>query len=174
MLDSINITTTSNLMKKNLEFLMKYFVLSIISRVTNELEFLYSKQEFADVKMLLAVCGFSQSNILKDAISQKLGPNIRVIVPEGPEVAVLKGAVLYGFEPEMVTARISRFSYGVAVKNIKSTEKGVQMHQMYVSPHSEEFDIHARKGQVLTVGQYLEEHLYVCESNEQSQVCLHR
>ncbi|CAC5408689.1 unnamed protein product [Mytilus coruscus] len=140
-----------------------------IYRVTNELEFLFSKQEFADVKMLLAVGGFSQSNILKDAISQKLGPYIRVIVPEDPEVAVLKGAVLYGFEPEIVTARISRFTYGVAVKKIKSTEKGVQM---FVSSHSEEFDIHVRKGQVLTVGHFLEEHLYVCELNEQSQVCL--
>ncbi|XP_052076768.1 heat shock 70 kDa protein 12A-like [Mytilus californianus] len=143
-----------------------------IRRVTNELEFLLSKEEFSDVKIVLAVGGFSQSNVLKNAITEKVGPYVKVVVPEDPEVAVLKGAVLYGFQPEMVTARIAKFTYGVAVKKVSFKDKGVHYHRMFVNAQSDEFDIHVKKGQMLNFGDFLDEHLYFCEVNEHK-VCFH-
>jgi hypothetical protein len=36
-----------------------------------------------------------------------------VIVPEDAELAVLKGAVLFGHKPDYIAARIARYTYGV-------------------------------------------------------------
>jgi hypothetical protein len=38
-------------------------------------------------------------------------PNYRVIVPEDVELAVLKGAVLFGHKPDYIVARITRYTY---------------------------------------------------------------
>jgi hypothetical protein len=39
-------------------------------------------------------------------------PDINVLIPEDPELAVLKGAVLFGFSPSVITARVARLTYG--------------------------------------------------------------
>jgi hypothetical protein len=44
--------------------------------------------------------------------------NLFVIIPEDAGLAVLKGAVQFGFNPKVINPRISRFTYGV------STNKG--------------------------------------------------
>jgi hypothetical protein len=36
-----------------------------------------------------------------------------VLVPEDAELAVLKGAVLFGHKPDYIVARIARYTYGV-------------------------------------------------------------
>lgn len=40
-------------------------------------------------------------------------PNKRVIVPEEPVLAVLKGAVIFGHKSEYILSRIVRYTYGV-------------------------------------------------------------
>jgi hypothetical protein len=40
-----------------------------------------------------------------------------VIVPEDVELAVLKGAVLFGHKPDYIVARIARYTYGVECRN---------------------------------------------------------
>ncbi|VDI31058.1 Hypothetical predicted protein [Mytilus galloprovincialis] len=92
-----------------------FFDYSIVN-VTDELERLFRKEELSDVQTLLAVGGFSESSVLIDAIKEKLGPEIDVIVPRDPGLAVLKGAVLYGFEPGIITSRVSRYTYEIVSK----------------------------------------------------------
>jgi hypothetical protein len=39
-------------------------------------------------------------------------PDINVLIPEEPELAVMKGAVLFGFNPSVITARVAMLTYG--------------------------------------------------------------
>jgi hypothetical protein len=50
-------------------------------------------------------------------------PDLSILVPREPGMVVLKGAVLLGFEPELVTSRISRFTYGISIR--RSFKEGV-------------------------------------------------
>ena len=62
--------------------------------------------------MIVLVGGFSGCKIIQDNI-KSFFPNYRVIVPEDAELAVLKGAVLFGHKPDYIVARIARYTYGV-------------------------------------------------------------
>jgi molecular chaperone DnaK (HSP70) len=74
------------------------------------------KMKGSNLKMIVLVGGFSGCKIIQDNI-KSFFPNYRVIVPEDAEIAVLKGAVLFGHKPDYITARIARYTYGVEVMN---------------------------------------------------------
>jgi molecular chaperone DnaK (HSP70) len=58
------------------------------------------------VSKILLVGGFSESPMVLSAI-QELFPNKNVIAPADPGLAVLKGAVLFGHTPSMISSRKS-------------------------------------------------------------------
>jgi hypothetical protein len=70
------------------------------------------KMKGSNLKMIVLVGGFSGCKIIQDEIQSSF-PNHRVIVPEDAELAVLKGAVLFGHKPDYIVARIARYTYGV-------------------------------------------------------------
>ncbi|KAF9085046.1 Heat shock 70 kDa protein 12A, partial [Mortierella sp. GBA35] len=67
---------------------------------------------------IFMVGGFGASSYLLDRVKQEFSGMVKTIaVPYKPEVAVVCGAVYVGLNPKMVTARVSRRCYGVAVKD---------------------------------------------------------
>ena len=70
------------------------------------------KMKRSNLKMIVLVGGFSGCKIIQDNI-KSFFRNYRVIVPEDAELAVLKGAVLFGHKPDYIVARIARYTYGV-------------------------------------------------------------
>ena len=70
------------------------------------------KMKGSNRKMIVLVDGFSGCKIIQDNI-KSFYPNHSVIVPEDAELAVLKGAVLFGHKPDYIAARIARYTYGV-------------------------------------------------------------
>jgi hypothetical protein len=58
------------------------------------------------------VGGFSESPMLRNAVERAF-PNQTLIIPEEAGLAVLKGAVLFGFEPRTISTRICKATYGV-------------------------------------------------------------
>jgi len=73
------------------------------------------KMKRPNLKMIVLVGGFSGCKIIQDNI-KSFFPSYRVIVPEDAELAVLKGAVLFGHKPDYIVARIARYTYGVEVE----------------------------------------------------------
>ena len=65
------------------------------------------------LKIILLVGGFSESPILQKAIKDRFGERFRIIIPIDPSLCVMKGAVLYGFNPSSVAYRRCRYTYGV-------------------------------------------------------------
>ena len=60
------------------------------------------------------VGGFSECKLLQDAIRSEFerSSQRKVLVPSEAQLAIIKGAVLYGHQPQEIGSRISRFSYG--------------------------------------------------------------
>lgn len=75
-----------------------------------------------NVDKILMVGGFSESPMLQDKV-RKTFPRARLIIPEEAGLAVLKGAVLFGHNPKMITARVCKYSYGI--RAYKHFEPGI-------------------------------------------------
>ncbi|XP_071125472.1 heat shock 70 kDa protein 12A-like [Mytilus edulis] len=86
-----------------------------IKSITQHVLEIFKNPKLQNVNVILAVGGFSESEIIIDSISKSL-PNMETIVPKDPVLAVLKGAVVFGFEPCGVKSRISRYTYGIKVE----------------------------------------------------------
>ncbi|CAC5426225.1 unnamed protein product [Mytilus coruscus] len=98
----------------NAEF-FKFLTTLLSGPVIREIRDLSRKPAITNITTLLSVGGYSESPVLINAIKQKF-PNLTVIVPKDPGLAVLKGAVLYGFKPHAITERVSQYTYGVTMQ----------------------------------------------------------
>ncbi|XP_071146597.1 heat shock 70 kDa protein 12A-like [Mytilus edulis] len=73
------------------------------------------------VSLLLLVGGFSESAILQHAIREEF-PDRRIIIPEDAGLSVLKGAVLFGHNPDYISSRVIRYTYGFKTVEIFNHE----------------------------------------------------
>ncbi|CAG2224041.1 unnamed protein product [Mytilus edulis] len=93
-----------------------------IQSITSHLSEIFKSPKLQNVDIILAVGGFSESEIIIDSIREHF-PNMQIVVPKDPGLAVLKGAVLFGLEPLSVKSRISRYTYGIKIEKEISTEE---------------------------------------------------
>ena len=82
----------------------------IIKTIQNVL----SNQLCADLTHIIMVGGLSGSKIIQNAL-QETFPKCHFLIPDDPELAVLKGAVYFGHLPNAVSGRFARFTYGVKI-----------------------------------------------------------
>ncbi|XP_071125002.1 heat shock 70 kDa protein 12A-like [Mytilus edulis] len=144
-----------------------------LENVIRELEKLLAKKELQNVQTLLVVGGHSASTVLTEALKTKF-PKIGMVIPKDPGLAVLKGAVLFGFDPGTITSRVARFTYGIGTT--RAFEKGDPESKKIIVDGVEKckdvFDKHIEIGQILEVGEdkYLQEHEYVPLYKDQNSV----
>lgn len=72
------------------------------------------KPKIKDVSTILLVGGFSVSKYVQERFKEDF-PNQHIIVPSEADLAVLKGAVRFGHMPNIVSSRVSKYTYGIAV-----------------------------------------------------------
>ncbi|XP_060591792.1 heat shock 70 kDa protein 12A-like [Ruditapes philippinarum] len=108
------------------------------------------------VKAILMVGGFSESPVLQKAVKEAFGHMVKVIVPIEASLCVMKGAVLYGHRPSSISARKSRYTYGVAmtVPYIKGTHPSNRKYEDDGKKWCDgAFDKHVEIGQTVTPGE---------------------
>ena len=74
---------------------------------------LFTKPHLKDIGTILMAGGFSESPILQRHI-KRVFPKHRIVIPNEPGLAVLKGAVLFGHNPSIISERIAKYWYGIA------------------------------------------------------------
>uniref|UniRef100_A0A3P9NJX6 Heat shock 70 kDa protein 12A-like n=2 Tax=Poecilia reticulata TaxID=8081 RepID=A0A3P9NJX6_POERE len=89
------------------------------------------------IKYILLVGGYAQSKILQQHITDQFGQQCKVLCPFRAQEAILRGAVEFGRNPDVVVSRKSSYTYGFAVcekfdeskhkKEKKFTAKGVEL-----------------------------------------------
>jgi len=77
---------------------------------------LLKKDSLKTATSILLVGGFSESDIVKKSVKERFGTRVRVIAPPGGGSAILKGAAMFGCDPNIITTRISPFTYGVCTR----------------------------------------------------------
>ncbi|XP_078322009.1 heat shock 70 kDa protein 12B-like isoform X2 [Crassostrea virginica] len=88
--------------------IMEGLFLESIHEITKHIGGLLAKNS---VDTIILVGGFSESKLIYKSMKESF-PNIKILNPPECCLSVLKGAVLYGFQPQQITERVSRYSYG--------------------------------------------------------------
>ncbi|XP_060600679.1 heat shock 70 kDa protein 12A-like [Ruditapes philippinarum] len=73
-----------------------------------------SEPKMKDVKLMLLVGGFGESRYVQDRMVKEFGSKY-VIIPEEAGLAVLKGAVRFGHDPDIMSARVMQYTYGIRI-----------------------------------------------------------
>ncbi|XP_021236214.1 heat shock 70 kDa protein 12B-like [Numida meleagris] len=94
---------------------MKSFFEYSIKNVIAALREILDKPKVAKVQYILLVGGFASSAILRDEVRQAFSKKYHVFCPVEAQLAIAKGAVLFGINPKIVTSRISARTYGLSI-----------------------------------------------------------
>ncbi|XP_062613715.1 heat shock 70 kDa protein 12A-like [Saccostrea cucullata] len=70
-----------------------------VKKLVNEAEFFYKKE--SDTKLILMVGGFSNFYLLQNRIGDTFSNKCRILFEDNPEIAVLRGSVLYSHQPHV-------------------------------------------------------------------------
>jgi len=73
-----------------------------------------SEPTMNDVTTVVLVGGFAECTLVQDAVKKAVGDRT-LIIPEEAGLAVLKGAVLFGHRPQLVSSRCVKFTYGYSI-----------------------------------------------------------
>ena len=124
------------------------------------------------VTTLLLVGGFSECELVQDALTQYF-PNKTLVFPFNSGLAVLNGAVLYGHMPGIVESRISHFTYGLQSVadfdyNNDPPEKKIVVNG--VEKCKEVFLIYVEKGQEVKVGYTVTDQVFPSSDDSKTMV----
>lgn len=101
------------------ELMKSFFSDSLENIVKHVKEILKSMK---NIDTILLVGGYSESPLLQEKFKAEFRGK-QIIIPQDSGLAVMKGAVLFGFNPQSITARVLRYSYGSAIQPEFDPEK---------------------------------------------------
>lgn len=106
-----------------------------------------AQENVTKISDIIMVGGFSQSPIVSKTIKNLFEhENVNVIIPNDPDLAVLQGAVMYRYWPEVVRTRRSPYTYGTRLLRLwldgddesKKTRRG-KSKEVFCGDHFEKF-----------------------------------
>ncbi|XP_028673332.1 heat shock 70 kDa protein 12A-like [Erpetoichthys calabaricus] len=73
------------------------------------------KQPEVHIDYILLVGGYAASKILQDKVNEMFGTKCKIMCPIDSQLAIAKGAILFGVDPKIITSRVSALTYGLGV-----------------------------------------------------------
>ncbi|KAJ8298440.1 hypothetical protein KUTeg_024971 [Tegillarca granosa] len=130
--------------------------------ITEHMSVILREPEVEGTSTILMVGGFSESAMLRHAVQKKFA-GMRIIMPYEAGLSVLKGAVQYGFNPQIITTRVCKFTYGIETLNDFDDQVHPQSKKIFISGEcycNDCFSKHVEIGQSVKVGEATEERTY--------------
>ncbi|XP_045185047.2 heat shock 70 kDa protein 12A-like [Mercenaria mercenaria] len=125
-----------------------------IDNIIQHMNEILAEPQMRQVTSILLVGGFGESTYVQDRIRKAFAEK-RVIVPEEAGLAVLKGAVRFGHEPDIVSARVMNYTYGIVMalpfdpsKHLLSQKRVMNGEEVVDNI----FDIFVRSGETIAQG----------------------
>lgn len=118
------------------ERMFRGFFSQSIKCIVEEIKNVLENPRCAGTSTIMLVGGLSESDIIRSGLQQAY-PDKQLFIPLEGGLAVLKGAVLYGQNPTVVTSRTCSHTYGVAV--MEPFKQGVHDIQKRIIINEEEF-----------------------------------
>ena len=84
----------------------------IVSKISQHVKDLLSKQSLQDVKTMFLVGGFSEAQFLRKEFSISFSDK-RILIPKDPQLAIIRGALGFAQDPTLLRARVMGKTYGV-------------------------------------------------------------
>uniref|UniRef100_K1QA88 Heat shock 70 kDa protein 12A n=1 Tax=Magallana gigas TaxID=29159 RepID=K1QA88_MAGGI len=91
--------------------LFRSFFRSSIQDIISHLRSVLEDPVFKDLLGIVVVGGYADSRLVIDSLKDSF-PRKRIIVPNKAGLAVAKGAVLFGHDPDVICSRVCRYTYG--------------------------------------------------------------
>lgn len=88
---------------------------NVSKSISSHARFLMQQTSDEGLDFIMMVGGFSNSPIVVDEVKKVVGDCMPVIVPEEAHLAVLRGAVIFGWKPDAIKTRKSRKTYGISM-----------------------------------------------------------
>lgn len=96
------------------------------------------KNNELNIEYMLLVGGYAECPILRMFMKEKFDSKCRVLCPAEPQVAIIKGAIIYAKQPKVVKSRVSALTYGVCV-NVLFDESIHRGKSKYVNSEGHEY-----------------------------------
>ena len=142
-------------------------------KIGNKLTDILANPSLKDVDTIIMVGGYSDSLILRNFIEKKFQPRT-IIIPNEAAVAVLKGAVMFGHDPTIISERRCRFTYGI--QTCKLFDKNIDQESKIIIDEDgairarDRFDIHVKIGQNVKTGVFQPSRIYSPMTREQTSI----
>ena len=134
--------------------MLKNLFKETIDHIINHLNAIFDHPSVQGTETVLMVGGFSESKMLQDAVRNNF-PGVRIVVPEGAGLAVLKGAVIFGHNPSAIIARVAKYTYGIEILKTFNPEIHKQSKMLIIDgieKCDDVFDKHVEIDQEVHVG----------------------
>ena len=84
----------------------------VVQQIADHIQELLKTPGTNDVKTIILVGGFAESNIINEYMKKRFA-DYDIKIPTDPGLAVLKGAVRYGWDKSIIVSRVCDYTYGV-------------------------------------------------------------
>lgn len=108
--------STQGMLRLSPEVMQSLFQPTLL-RIREAIGNVLNNPDAKNLKYLFLVGGFAESPMLQHFVREEFGDILKVIIPQGVGLSILKGAVLYGQDPSVISIRHCRLTYGVGVLN---------------------------------------------------------
>ncbi|VDI44956.1 Hypothetical predicted protein [Mytilus galloprovincialis] len=103
------------------EIIINFFSKSV-AEIIKHLKMILLKRNLRGIETILMVGGYSESNILYENM-MKVFKHYTIICPPDANTAVMKGAVMFGHNPDLICERVCPRTYGIATNAPFDPEK---------------------------------------------------
>ncbi|XP_053376192.1 heat shock 70 kDa protein 12A-like [Mercenaria mercenaria] len=144
--------------------IVKEFFMPTIRNIIDHVATLLERPSVHGCAAILMVGGFSASPILQESVQTNF-PNLRIIVPNEAGLAVLKGAVIFGYESKVITERVCKYTYGTDSTHKYSDRCKHPEGRVEIDVHGDLrcydiFSIHVEAGQSIKLNEEQQERIY--------------
>lgn len=108
--DQIELVQENKLILK--DSIVSHFFEKTLKTITDHVQSIFNNTETTGVDTVVLVGGFADSDVVQHRIKKDFHTK-KVIIPSEAGKAVLKGAVIFGHNPQAISARISPCTYGL-------------------------------------------------------------
>lgn len=137
-----------------------------ITNITGHITRLLQHKEGTGISTIILVGGYADSPMLVDGIRLAF-PKMCIIIPHEAIWSVLRGAVVFGHDPSLITRRRNKYNYGIRV--YETFEPSMHDEKYKYNENGEErcgslFSKLAEHENIAIVGDYQQENRYLMES----------
>ena len=144
-------------------------------QIVQHLGGIFRQTPVAKTDIIIMVGGFSESQMLQKHVKDTF-PHKTVVIPHDAGLAVLKGAVQFGFNTKVINSRIIPFTCGVRTnkgfrpRTDPEEKKQIVDRIMYCR---DRFGKHVERGQPIEVGEVTDQRAYTPLTDDQQKIILH-